>query len=286
MEEENSSRSINSAVKKKRIWSALFITLSTLLNFQSSGQCFTGNNVFGDGEKISYEVSYNWGPIWMDAGLVTFSVNKEKYLGKDSWHLKSTGKTHTGYDYFFKVRDYYDSWIDPQTFHSFEFRRYIYEGNYTLLNTITFDSVRRIALSNTKSNNNPQRKDSIRLAGCMFDMLSSVYFTRTLNLSDLKPEIVVPVRVLIDDSVYTIMIRSAGKEVIENKDGLRYNCIKFTAKMVQGTIFRGNEDVQIWVTDDANKIPVYIEAKIIVGTVRAYLLEAKGLKNPMKSLIK
>ena len=56
--------------------------------------------------------------------------------------------------------------------------------------------------------------------------------------------------------------------------------------MVQGTIFRGNEDVLVWVTDDANKIPVYIEAKIILGSVKAYLLEAKGLKNPMKALIK
>ena len=56
--------------------------------------------------------------------------------------------------------------------------------------------------------------------------------------------------------------------------------------MVQGTIFRGEEDVLIWVTDDANKIPVYIEAKIIVGTVKVYLKGTKGLKNPVTSLVK
>jgi len=286
MEEKNTPGPIILNVKKNIIRSALIITLLILFRYYSVAQCFTANNAFGDGENISYEVSYNWGPIWMDAGLVTFTTTKEKYFGKDTWHLRSTGKTYLGYDYLFKVRDYYDSWIDPQTFHSFEFRRYIYEGNYTLLNTITFDHDRRIALSNTKSNNNPLRKDTIRLSRCMFDMLSSVYFTRTLNLSDLKPEARIPVNIIIDDSVYTIVIRSLGKEVIENKDGQRYNCIKFTAKMVQGTIFRGNEDALIWVTDDENKIPVYIEAKIIVGSVKAYLREAKGLRNPMKALIK
>jgi hypothetical protein len=55
--------------------------------------------------------------------------------------------------------------------------------------------------------------------------------------------------------------------------------------MVQGTIFRGDEDVLVWVTDDENKIPVYIEAKILVGTVKAYLKEAKGLNNPMSALL-
>jgi hypothetical protein len=272
---------------KKNITSAVFaISFFLLLHYNSVSQCFTANNVFGDGENISYEVSYNWGPIWMEAGVVTFTAKREKFVGRDTWHLKSTGKTYAGYDYFFKVRDYYDSWVDPVTFHSIEFRRYIYEGNYNLLNTITFDAERQIAISNTKSNNNPVRKDTIRISQCMFDMLSSVYFTRTLNLSELKPEVIIPVNILIDDSVYKIEVRSLGKEVIEARDGRHYKCIKFTAKMVQGTIFRGNEDVLIWVTDDENKIPVYIEAKIIVGSVKAYLTEAKGLKNPMRALVK
>jgi hypothetical protein len=286
MEEKNTTGSIIFFVKKNIIRSAFLTSFSVLLYFYSLAQCFTKNNAFGDGENITYEVSYNWGPIWMDAGLVNFMVSKEKYFGKDAWHLKSTGKTYTGYDYFFKVRDYYNSWIDPQTFHSIEFKRYIYEGNYNLLNTITFDLNHQIALSHTKSNNNPLRKDTIRLSKCIFDMLSSVYFTRTLNLSDLKPEARIPVSIIIDDSVYSIVVRSLGKEVIENMDGQRYKCIKFTAKMVQGTIFRGNEDALIWITDDENKIPVYIEAKIIVGSVKAYLIEAKGLKNPIKALIK
>jgi hypothetical protein len=264
----------------------LLLLFPAILEADLAAQCFTGNNTFAPGENISYEVSYNWGPIWMDAGVVTFSVEKDKLPGKDAWHLKSTGKTYVGYDYFFKVRDYYDSWIDPLTFHSIEFKRYIYEGNYTLLNTISFDPDFTRAVSHTKSNNNPLRQDTIRITKCMFDMLSAVYFTRTLNLAALTPEARVPVSVLIDDSVYTIVIRSLGKEVYENEHGQRYNCIKFTAKMVQGTIFRGNEDVLVWITDDENKIPVYIEAKIIVGSIKASLLDFKGLKNPMKALIK
>jgi hypothetical protein len=74
--------------------------------------------------------------------------------------------------------------------------------------------------------------------------------------------------------------------VVENRDGKRYRCVKFAAKMVQGTIFRGDEDVLVWVTDDENRIPVYIEAKILVGTVKAYLKDMRGLRNPVSSLLK
>jgi hypothetical protein len=249
-------------------------------------QEFRTNNTFQEGEAITYEAAYNWGPIWVNAGLVTFTVEKDKYLGKESYHLKSTGKTYPSYDLLYKVRDYYESWIDPATFLSFEFRRQIYEGGYSLINTLKFDHPGNRIISNTKSNNNPQRTDTLKMHPGAFDMLSAVYFTRTIDLSSLKTDVKIPVWVIIDDCFYSIYLRSLGKEIIETKDGTKYRCVKISAKMVQGTIFRGDEDVLIWVTDDENKIPVYIEAKIIVGTVKAYLKSTKGLKNPVTSLVR
>jgi hypothetical protein len=260
-----------------------------LFFFQVSGseaQCFKNNNAFGDGETISYEVSYNWGPIWVNAGLVTFSAVKEKFLGKDSWHLKSSGKTYTSYDLFFKVRDYYDTWIDPDSFITYEFRRYIYEGGYSLINSLRFDYGKSRVYSNTKRNNDPVKFDTVKLKPCSFDMLASIYFTRTLDFKTLSTNTKIPISVIIDDYTYPIYIKAIGKEVVTNQDGKRYKCIKFTAKMVEGTIFKGDEDILVWVTDDENKIPILIEAKILVGTVKAYLKEAKGLRNPSTALIK
>ena len=270
---------------KQLITSFLAIFLLVLPVFVP-GQCFTGNTNFGPGEEITYEVAYNVGPIWMEAGLVTFAVKPDNTVAKDAWHFKSTGITYPAYDLFFKVRDYFDSWIDPITFHSYEFRRYTYEGGYTLLNTLHFDHQRHMIISNTKSNNNPQRHDTLDIKPCTFDMLSAVYYARTLNISGLKKDEKIPIRLIIDDSTYLIHIRFSGKEIIENRDGNKYRCIKFAAKMIQGTIFRGDEDVVVWVTDDDDRIPIYIEAKIVVGSVKAYLKSAKGLRNPMAAKVK
>jgi hypothetical protein len=249
-------------------------------------QDFKTNSAFQEGEIITYEASYNWGPIWVDAGLVSFSVEKDKYLGKEAFHLKSTGRTYASYDLLFKVRDYFESWIDPETFKSYEFRRNIYEGGYSLLNTLRFDYPGNRIISNTKSNNNPQRTDTLKMLPVYYDMLSAVYYTRTMDLAGMQPDVKIPVCVIIDDAYYSIYLRYLGKEILETKDGIKYRCLKMAAKMVQGTIFRGEEDVLIWVTDDENKIPVYIEAKIIVGTVKAYLKSSKGLKNPVTSLVR
>jgi hypothetical protein len=44
--------------------------------------------------------------------------------------------------------------------------------------------------------------------------------------------------------------------------------------------------MKIWFTDDQNHLPVQVETKIQVGSVKALLLEAKSLKYPLSSLIK
>jgi hypothetical protein len=264
----------------------LFVLVAFISPQYLFAQCQTANTVFGDGEQIRYTVSYNWGPVWVDAGLVTFSVNSEQYRGKPCWHLKGTGKSYSSYDILFKVRDYFDSWIDPATFKSYEFRRSVFEGGYSLLNTLNFDDNLQKVIANTKTQKNPQRTDTLAVRPCAFDMLSAIYHTRTLDFSDLHPEIKQHVTILIDDAYYDIYFRPLGKEVVESTDGKRYRCIKFAARMVQGTIFKGEEDVLVWVTDDANKIPIYIEAKIIVGTIKAYLKDARGLRNPGSSVVR
>ena len=204
------------------IFGTIWLPIVFFFPLPGSSQCPALNTVFGDGEQITYTVSYNWGPVWVDAGVVTFSATKELFRGNPSWHLKSTGKSFVSYDVLFKVRDYYDSWVDPETFRSLDFRRYIYEGGYTLLNTLRFEPASSRIISNTKSNKNPQRTDTLRMRPCTFDMLSAVYYTRTLDFTDMRPETKKQVTVLIDDAYYDIYIRMIGKETVESTDGKRY----------------------------------------------------------------
>ena len=49
--------------------------------------------------------------------------------------------------------------------------------------------------------------------------------------------------------------------------------------LVEGTIFKGGEDMTIWVTDDGNRVPIMVEAKILIGSVKAIITGAEGLVN-------
>jgi len=255
--------------------------LCTLIPLLSFSQCSPPSVAFGDGEYITYEVNYNLGPIWLKAGKVDFKTELVDFKGSPCWHFTSTGRTVSSIEFLFKVRDSYQTWIDTATYQTIEFQRYIFENGYTLQNTSWFDYHNRIVLSNTKRNDDPLVTDTLRMKPCTYDMLSTCFFVRSLSLDDLLPGQTVPVSLAIDDSVYTIKVKLIGPEIIENIDGNRYHCLKFIATMVEGTVFDKEQQASFWVTDDKNRIPVYIEAKIIVGYIKAYLKTYTGLRYPM-----
>ena len=133
----------------------------------------------------------------------------------------------------------------------------------------------------TENSNKPFLKDTLALPACTFDVISLSYYARNLDFEGLEVNDTIPVSVIIDNELFNLYIRYLGKELMKTKDGSRYNCIKFSALLVEGTIFKGGEDLFVWVTDDKNRIPVLVEAKILVGSVKALLISTIGLRYKM-----
>ena len=88
----------------------------------------------------------------------------------------------------------------------------------------------------------------------------------------------------IDDKTYGLYVRYLGKEVIKTKYG-RFNAIKFKPLLIEGTIFKGGEKMTVWVTDDANRIPVRIESPISVGSVKVDMMGYRNTRHKMTALI-
>jgi hypothetical protein len=242
------------------------------------GQCFDTNFTFQAGEKITYYIVYNWHFIWLNAGRVGFEVKKTRYSGRDAYHFDAYGTTFKAYDLFFKVRDRFESYIDMKTLQPLWFERNTYEGGYAVHNRYLFDNRNKRIFSFTENTNKPFLRDTLTLPDCTFDVLSLTYYCRNMDFSGLKINDTVPVSVIIDNELFNLYIRYLGKEVIETREGDRFRCIKFSALLVEGTIFKGGEDLYVWVTDDKNRIPVLVEAKILIGSVKALLEDTKGLR--------
>ena len=91
---------------------------------------------------------------------------------------------------------------------------------------------------------------------------------------------------LIDRQIDDLYFRYLGKENVKTRNGKEYRCHKVSVYLLQGDFFPEGEKMKVWFTDDQNHLPVQVETEILIGTVKALLLETKSLKYPFTSQIK
>ncbi len=242
--------------------------------------------VFKSGEKITYNAVYNWGFIWIKAGIVEFSVNETNYFNEPAYHLIAAGVSIPSYDWLYKVRDYYQSYTKKETLSPLFFSRNTYEGGYQVNNQFEFNYADSTIFTKTKNTNKAYNEDTLINNKKTYDVLSAVYLIRNIDFTQYSINDTIPIRVIIDNEIFELYIRYLGKEIIKTHDKRKFHTIKFSALLVEGTIFKGGEDLFVWVTDDLNRIPILVEAKILIGSIKATLAETENLKFPLSSEIK
>lgn len=244
----------------------------------SNSQCLTKNVAFKSGEKLNYQIYYNWGFIWMNAGEVYFNVDTTVYNSKKAFLFDSYGSTYPKYDFIFKVRDSYKSIVDRETLLPMKFTRNVSEGSEKIDVTNIFDYRKKTIYNFCKSNKKSMIIDTLKLTPCIFDVLSIIYYTRNIDFSKSKLNDKIPITIILDNEIHQLYIRYLGIETIKDKSQKSHECIKFKPLLVDGTIFKGGEDMTVWVSKDNNKIPILIEANILIGSIKVYLSETKGLR--------
>ncbi len=233
------------------------------------------NASFQVGEKLRYRVTYGF----MDAGEAVLEVKSTNKKGnnRELIHAVGTGKTLGGFNSFFKVNDVYETYLDKKSMFPWFFVRRVEEGKYKLNQDYTFLHHKSIV-------NNGKGKEFKAPMGIQ-DMISSFYYARTLDFKDMKPGKIFEFKCFMDDEIYTLKIKYTGEEVVHIRKG-KFNCYKFVPVVQTGRYFKSEDDVNFWITKDANKIPILVKAKIPVGIVKLHLVEWSGLKNNLSSKIK
>lgn len=257
------------------------ITLLLLLAFSairlSAGTDFCGvtNTTFADGENITFKVFYSVIGLYVDAGTASFSVSRTRYKNIPSYHIVGIGNSNPKYDWIFKVRDRYESYIDTATLRPYRFIRNVDEGGYKKFENVSFDQEKNKAVS---------EHGTFDVPVCVQDVLSAIYYARNINYDKYKPGDKIPFSMFLDDEVYQLYIRYLGKETIKTRYG-KFKSIKFKPMLIKGTIFEGGEKMTVWVSDDLNHIPLRIESPITVGSVKVDMMGYKNLRHPVSSML-
>jgi hypothetical protein len=238
--------------------------------------CGIKNTSFQAGEQISYTVYYAVAGIYIDAGNATFTNTLERMNGRPVYHITGDGKTNPNYDWIYKVRDRYETFIDTASLLPLKFLRNINEGGYKKYQNIGF---------NREANSAITTDGVFKVPNCVQDVLSSVYYARNIDFSKYNVNDRIPFTMFLDNEVYNMYIRYLGKETVKTRYG-KFKAIKFKPLLIKGTIFEGGEKMTVWVSDDANHIPLRIESPIVVGKVKIDMMSYKNLRYGLTSLVK
>ncbi|EDM37221.1 hypothetical protein PBAL39_05463 [Pedobacter sp. BAL39] len=251
--------------------SFLIITI-VLLSFRGWTQelPFVKDPVFRVGEVLQYKLRY--GIITAAEGTLKVLSSDLKFDGQPTYRLSVDGNTSGTFDVFYKIRDHYDSYIDQKDLKPYFYQENIREGSYRRQDKARFyqDDQKVVATKGTYKTPNKQT----------FDLVSTYYFARSLDVSKLKTGDMVNLNYFLSDEVNQLKIEFMGRETIKTKLG-KIKCLKFSPSIKPGRIFRKDSRLYLWVTDDGNRVPVKAQVEILVGAVTMEIKSADGLKYPL-----
>jgi hypothetical protein len=239
------------------------------------GFCGISNTSFKQGEQVQFVVYYSVVGVYVHAGDAVFTCALDKFNGKPVYHIEGVGNSNSRYDWIFKVRDKYQTWIDTASLLPYKFDRNVSEGTYKKHELVLFNQAARTATSKNKTYPVP---------ACVQDVVSATYYARNINFDKYKPGDRINFSMTIDDENYNMYIKYLGKERVRTKYGV-FRAIKFKPLLIKGTIFEGGEKMTVWVSDDGNHLPLRVDSPISVGSVKVDMMSYRNLRYPLSSLV-
>lgn len=248
----------------------------------TDAMCHIKNTAFKGGEELIYKVYYNLNFVWIPAGEVAFRV---KDLGS-KYYITARGRSYKSYDWFFKVRDNYEVYIDKNTLLPTKSLRQVRQGGYRLYDKMTWDQESYKIHSMRGRSKEKANELKYDLNDCMHDLLSIFYYCRNLDFNHMKKGERFPARVFLDKEVYHLGGKYLGVEQKKIRRQGKFKTIKISPQLVEGTVFKKTDAMKIWVTTDLNHIALQIESPVTVGSIKAVLKSYKGLRHPLSSKVK
>lgn len=251
----------------------LLITLLFLsTSFTTPSTTALENNFIKSGENLTFVASFKMSGIMTDIAEVKMVTSTVKTSTRELLRLKCTATTYASWDTYFRVRDLYESYVDPTTLLPSLFKRSIDEGGYKKDIKYLFRRNSGIvqATYNRKGSNNV--KTEIQIENNTLDIVSTIYKARVLDYENMNVGQTVSSDFIIDRKIQTAQIKYLGKESIKIANYGSKECYKLSIGFVAADELRNVKgDKFIWITADNDRLPALIKATIPVGSIQLRL---------------
>ncbi len=228
------------------------------------------NKAFREGEKLTFAVKYGF----VTAGIAVMSIPKiKKMLGRNTYNIMFEVNSVPSFDWIFKVRDRYETYMDVDGLFPWRFEQHIREGKYSRDFSAFFDHKKLKAKTS---------EGDFPIPKYVNDIVSAFYLARTIDYSKMKEGDKIKLYNFYKDKTYDLDVRYVGKERVTVAAGV-FDCVIVEPIIKEGGLFKTEGSIFIWLTNDKIKMPVKVKTKIIIGSIDAELTAYEGLIGPLTS---
>lgn len=241
----------------------------------------TKNNSFTAGEELGYRVNFGIftvGSAVTRIDLKVYTVNKRPCYKIDAW-----GETSPWISWITKVKDNWGAYLDTVTLNSQMAYRKIREGRYKKDEVTQYDHVNHTAEVQVMNQETKEFKtvNEYKIPKDAKDLVSGFMLLRVIDFKRVSVGDTLQIDGFFEDSSYNLKIMYKGRENVKTKIGT-IPCFKLVPIMPDNKLFDGENSITCWISDDKNKIPVKIQAKMFIGHTGIELESFRGLRNQLR----
>lgn len=245
-----------------------------ILNAWAEGALrYAPNVAFGSGEKLNYSVGYKF--ITAGRAVMQVADKQETVSGRPCYPISFNVRTTSAFDKVFQVRDHYQTYIDVDGIFPWRFEQSVREGKYSRDFSAIIDQ---------RAHQARTTEGTFTVAPFVHDILSALYYIRTLNLSNVKKGQTLSLKNFFGKETYDLKVRVLGREKVEVDAGT-FNCIIVEPLVVEGGLFKNEGRIVVYLTDDDRKIPVKVSTKVVIGSIDGELTSYSGTRGPVTAKV-
>lgn len=245
--------------------------------------------IYVSGEELFYRVSYRAKLVPnTEVATVVVRTAQTELDGRPVYNVFGHGKTMASFRWFFSLDDRYNIWVDTATLHTVRFTSDIHEGGYTFRSRFDYDWPQRKVATRWQKRDLPENRKEMALTDVSMDAVSLFFNMRSADAASFRVGEQRELQMVLEDTIRHLRYRFEGREVKKIRDVGKFRTLKFACQIgtSESFSFTDGSEFFIWLSDDENKIPLYLESPIRVGSVNAYISGFKGLKYPLTSRIR
>ena len=246
------------------------------------------NTAFQSGETLQYDLYYNWKFVWVKAGSASMSISSTTYQGRPAFRTRLLTRGSSQADKFFVLRDTLTSVVTAEDMLPRTYSKTDMEGDSYRQRHVWFSYPSESGSHARQQYINPKGAVSWKEEGSeetIYDMLSIMLQARSFDATGFQKGHKIEFTMTDGSGMSKQTLIYRGKKDLKMKNGdATYRCLVLS--FVEYENGKEKEVVTFYVTDDLNHIPVRLDMYLRIGAAKAYLVGAKGVRNPMAAKLK